>query len=120
MRKAYSMALWAVTLAVVIAALAIIRVPLKRALESKVQATADYVFWLKWPIDGKKDTPKEYGQDTNSRAKMARERDVINEQIEESDGDIKVYTGVSSHDTSAFSGVAEGSEALLNKYDLND
>lgn len=115
MRKAYSMALWAVTLAVVIAALAIIRVPFKRALESKVQATADYVFWLKWG-----NTPQEHGQDANSRAKMARERDVINEQIEESDGDIKVYTGVSSHDTSAFSGVAEGSESLLDKYDLNN
>ncbi|UCG34573.1 MAG: hypothetical protein JSW17_03475 [Candidatus Omnitrophota bacterium] len=43
--KAYSFATWTITFAVLFAALAIIRTPLKRGIAKKVKGTTDYLLW---------------------------------------------------------------------------
>jgi hypothetical protein len=113
-RKAYSMALWTVTLAIIIGALAIIRVSFRRAVQHKVQATADYMFWTQWG-----DSKQQHSRDPNSASKITSSKDITNEKIEKLSGEVETYSKVSATDTGAFSGVAKGAEALLKTYDLN-
>lgn len=109
---------WAITFTAVLAFLAIMRVPLKRAVYSKAKATADYMFWADWG-----DEVKLEPNEKTSRAKImsARQSDsYVVDRPDECAPTIKYAsygTLDSSNEGKISSGVEEGSEALLKTTD---
>ena len=117
-RKAYSMITWTVTFSLVIAALMIIRSPLKRESEKKVRALTDYSLWGIW---GNQPSGERDDMD-NIKTKTALESGRTIRQTEEK-GVIGYYVDPDSGNyqrvDSASVSVPEGAEAVLNQVDLN-
>lgn len=117
-RRGYSLIMWAATFAALLAALALIRVPLNRALRAKVDATSDYVFWKQWGSD-----PKQHWRDENTQSKARGLRRQKSALIEHKSGIIeKKDAGPADNysvDKSITSQSAKDSEALLKTLDLN-
>lgn len=121
--KAYSLVMWTATFTALLAAVALIQVPLKRALRPKVRATADYVLWTSWSNDAKLEPTEK-----TSRAKSISagyQHSFVNEKHADADfpnstGGILRYGAINQrNETRVSSGVEEGSEVLLNEFDLN-
>lgn len=117
-RKGYSLIMWTVTFAALLAALALIRAPLNRALRAKADAISDYVFWKQWGSD-----PKQYWRDENTQTKARGLRQQKSALIEHKSGIIeKQSPGPADNysiDKSVTSQSADDSEVLLKTFDLN-
>ena len=109
---------WTVTFSLVIAALMIIRSPLKRESEKKVRALTDYSLWGIWGNE----TSGERDDMDNVKTKTALESGRTVRQTEE-EGVIGYYVDPDSGNyqmvDSASVSVPEGAEAVLNQIDLN-
>lgn len=113
-RKAYSMALWTVTIAVVIAAVAMIQTSVKRAVQSKAQATTDYVLWTQWGS-----STQQWYKDNNTASIAKSDRDTTVEKIDKLSQDHEICSETASDDRTGFAGVSDGAESLLKTYSLD-
>lgn len=113
-RKGHSFIGWIVTFTVVIAALAAIQVPLKKALQGKIVATAEYTFWSNLG-----DTPEQYLRDKTLWAKTRSQQQQTEVYLTQHSGIANVATQKSSQENSISSSVGKGSESLLSELDLN-
>jgi hypothetical protein len=112
--KGYSLIIWTATFAIIIAGLMFIQVPLKRGIQSKVRATADYVLWGLWG-----NTPEQFWRDENSKEKSNATQQQTEERLSLHSGMSKVYRDVLSENKGISAGVDKGSEVLLKTFDLN-
>jgi hypothetical protein len=104
---------WTVVFTVVLAAVIFIRMPFKRALQRKMNATADYMFWTRWG-----DSPQQYKGETTSAVKTQTKQGVSTVQSEKDSYINNNATSTVSED-SASVGVEEGSQPALKTFDLN-
>ena len=113
--KAYSFATWTITFAVVFAALAIIRAPLKRGIAKKVKGTSDYLLWgqfgdeVEHPSRDITRMSKSKATDT-SEIKRAEEAGVFTTSVDSPE----------SKSTSIAAGVGKGAEAALKMRSLEE
>lgn len=124
-QKGYSLITWVLTLVLVVAGLFFIQSPLKRALQAKAMRSADYFFWRSWaePTQDYKGDESTY---LKSQANQQQDTYLL-EQKNKEVGSVRKLTppiskvGIrsSKQERSASTGVAEGSEALLKLFDLN-
>jgi len=116
--------MWVTTFSVLLAAFIFVQVPLKRAIRPKVRATADYMLWTSWGDDAALEP-----MEKTSRAKSTVEQQqhsFVN--VKHTDDDFSGSTtgvvryGMDSQraETRISSGVEEGSEILLDEFDLNN
>jgi hypothetical protein len=99
---------------VIIAAVLIVRVPIKNALQSKVMGTTDYMLWKKYD----QETQQYKGEDT-SFVKTSSEQKLSVTQSERKGYVSSTISSTSKEDT-ASSGVEEGAEPILKTIDLNE
>jgi len=104
---------WTVVFVAVLAAAIFIRMPFKRALQRKINATADYMFWTKWG-----DSPQQYKGETTSAVKT-RTRQSVSTTQSERDSYINSNADSTVSEDSASSGVEEGAQPALKTFDLN-
>jgi hypothetical protein len=115
--KGYNLIMWVITFAALIAALAVIQVPLKRGVQTKIRAVTDYVFWTR--LDSATD---QHMRETNSRASTYNEQNrEVGEVIGDHTGTNTYYDKISSADNNLNYGTSKGSEAILDvlEEDLN-
>lgn len=129
--KGYNLIMWATTFVILLAVFSIIRMPFKRAIQTKVRQTSDYVLWTSWGTPQNPVLPEfEAPTDDTSRAKSlsAQEQNTyINENNTgrttvggiEYDADIKYGAQNSNHDYRVNSGVEDGSQVILNNFNLS-
>ncbi len=113
LKNGYSLVTWAVTFAVVLAAIVFIRMPLKRALQTRVMATTDYMFWTRWG-----NSTRQYKGETNTFVKTQASQDVNTTQSERNKYITTTASSVNREDTVS-SGVEEGAQPALKTIDLN-
>lgn len=106
--------MWTTTFALIMAALVLIQVPLRREIQTKVRATADYCLWGLWS-----DTPQRFLRDENSKEKSTATQQQTEERLALHGGMQKVYRDASSVDFGISAGVDRGSEAYFKTLDLN-
>lgn len=110
-RKGYSLIMWTVVFAAAIGGLAIFQVPLKRALQTKIKGTANFVFWNQWA-----ESPESYLRDTTTRTKSAGSQQQHQEQRETHAGKIDVYIDSSSRTNSTSVSVGKDDEGFWNMF----
>lgn len=104
----------------IVAAVLLVRVPLNRALQSKVMAVADYAIWKKWSKDdGTRWQPDQRKGDDNSFVKTKSDQSMNTAQLERK-GYIKNNADSETNENSVSSNVEEGSQAVLKTVNLND
>ncbi len=115
-KKGYSLIMWTTTFAAVLAALVLVQVPFRRALETKLKATADYAIWSKWG-----DTPQRYAHDDNTRSRSKASQSNVSESLMSHDGTTKTYMATTEPSTEkgVYSGTSDGQEVRLKVFDLN-
>lgn len=112
--KGQSLLVWIVTFSVVMAGSFYLFAILKGNLRHKAIVTADYAFWRSWGNDPEEDLYYE-----NFRAKTTSKQQQ-EAYLKESKGKI-ISSGLkgSQEETTVSSEVEEGSETLLDSFDLN-
>ncbi len=113
-QKGYSLITWVVTLVLVVAGLFFIQSPLKRALQVKAMRSCDYFFWRSWA-----EPTQDYKGDESTYLKSQTNQQQDTYLLEQKNKQVKVGIRSSKQERSASTGVAEGSEALLKLFDLN-
>ncbi len=119
-KRGYNLIMWVTTFAALIAALAVIQVPFKRGVQTKIRAVTDYVFWTRVG-----DSTKQHMREKNARA-FTHEQQTKNvgEVIGDHSGKYTYYdtafSSASGNDNANY-GTAKGSEAILEvlEEDLN-
>jgi hypothetical protein len=114
-RNGYSLVAWTATLAVVVAAVLFIRAPLKRALQTRMMATTDYMFWTRWG-----NSTQQYKGETNSYVKTQATQSFNTTQLERKDKHISSVAESKVREDTVSSGVEEGAQPALKTFDLND
>lgn len=112
--RGYSMTMWVVTFGIVVAGLFFIRTPLKRALQGKIISSTDYLLWTSWG-----NSTDQYKGDESSHVKSKASQQQDTYIQEQRNKVINVGVSSSKAEQSASTGVEQGSEALLELYDLN-
>ena len=101
------------------AAVLLVRVPIKNALQAKTAQVTDYMFWLKWKKDdGTRWQPQQYKGDNTSVVKSNAAQSLSTRQTERT-GHINNDADSVSSENTASSSVEEGSQAVLKVIDLN-
>ena len=98
----------------IVAAVLIVRGPIKNTLQAKVMGMTDYLLWKKYS----QETRQYKGEDT-SFVKTSVEQDSSITQSENKGYVSSAISSTSTEDT-ATSGVEEGSESVLKIIDLNE
>ena len=103
-----SFATWTIVFAVVFAALALIRTPLKRGIAKKVKGTTDYMLWGQFGDD-----PQQHSRDATSISKAKTTAESIRTRSEE-EGIFKTTIDTpESKTTRVTGGVGKGAESVL-------
>ncbi len=124
--KGDSMIMWVVTFSALIAALAIIRVPLNRALQGKAKGMTDQILWKQWKSAPEQylqnEKPEQYLRDENSRTKNKTVQQDTRRFSESHQGVTVKETKPGDNyreESSVSSSVADGSEVVLKTFDLD-
>ncbi len=112
--KGYSLAAWIAAFGVIVAAVLLVRVPIKNALQAKTVQVTDYMFWKKWGQD-----TQQYKGDDTSFIKSNTAQSSSTRQTERK-GYIQNNLSSVTTEKTASSGVEEGSQPVLKAIDLND
>lgn len=116
--KGHSLVLWVTVFSVILAVLSFINTPLKRAIQGKVMALADFTFWTRWG-----DEVNQYKGDDTNFTKSKSSQNAVNNQLEVKKSGAKGYiTNYLSSETTedtVSSSVEDGSQAALKILDLN-
>ena len=112
-RRGSSLVMWSVTFSVLLAALFIFQLYLKRPLQGKIMQTTDYLMWTKWHQE-----PWQYKGDDTTASKTQTIQPYTSRLHE---GSNSITMSARSNDTEAAksSSVNDGSEPLLKTFDLN-
>lgn len=116
-RKGDSIIMWVVTFSALIAALAIIRVPLNRALQGKAKGMTDQILWKQWG-----NAPEQHLRDENSWTKSKAIQQDTKRFSENHQGVTVKETKPGDNyrkESSVSSSVADGSEVMLKTFDLD-
>lgn len=117
--RGYSLAAWVAVFSVIVAAMLLVRVPIKKALQAKTIQVTDYMFWSKWKHDdGTRWQPQQYKGDDTSFVKTSSGQ-ILNTKQREREGYIHNDADAVTSENTATSGVEEGSQAVLKVIDLN-
>ena len=109
----YSLVEWTIVFAVVVAGVMFIQIPLKRALQGKINTAADYMFWTKW-----RDDPRQYKGETTSFVKTRAQQGISARQAQR-DGRTDNDADSAVTENTVSSGVEEGAQPVLKTFDLN-
>jgi len=112
--RGYSLAAWIAAFSVIVAAVLLVRVPIKNALQAKTVQVTDYMFWKKWGQDTKQYKGDDTGFIKTSTGQTSNTRQTERKGYIHNDADA-VTT-----EKSASSGVEEGSQSVLKTINLND
>jgi len=116
-KKGYGLVMWVIVLGLIIAGIAFIRMPLKRAIQAKVYSISDYLLW------GKGATPQEYQGEKSSISKNISESTQETIQVERKDAAVVskgyTYSASTATDKAGSAGVEQGSEALLKTINMD-
>ena len=112
--KGHSLTAWVVTFGVIVAAVLIVRVPIKNALQSKVMGATDYMLWKKYG----QETQQYKGEDTSFVKTISEQKLSVTQS--ESKGYVSSTISSASKEDTASSGVEEGAEPVLKTIDLNE
>ena len=112
--RGYSLAAWIAAFSVIVAAVLLVRVPIKNALQAKTVQVTDYMFWKKWG----QDTMQHKGDDTSFTKTINTQN--LNTRQTERKGLINNEVDSVTSEKSASSGVEEGSQAVLKTINLNE
>ena len=112
--KGYSLAAWIAAFSVIVAAVLLVRVPIKNALQAKTVQVTDHMFWKKWGQE-----PQQYKGDDTSFVKTNTTQSSSTRQAERR-GYINNDLNAVTTEKTASSGVEEGSQSVLKTIDLND
>lgn len=116
-RKGHSLIMWVVIFSALTGALAVIQVPLKRALKSKAKGVTDYVFWKQWGVE-----PKQHLRDETNWAKSKSHQQAKQALLEKRSGENTKISAAGDNyqrEKQVSSQVQEGSESALKTFDLN-
>lgn len=118
--KAYSLVAWVSVFTLLLAALLFIRMPFKRALQHKINSTADYMFWTKWggTVGEKNDAIRREAQEAASFSKTQASQNQQSRTVENR-GDTSYRTDSGITEDSISSGVEDGSQPVLRTFDIN-
>lgn len=131
-KRGYNLADWIAVFAVVSLAVAFIRVPVKRGLQEKINASADHLLWTKWGDvkddyggDLDKYVAGQFKGDKNTYIKTRRVQDqetaVLETKRANGQAHISNYMDYATNEESVYVSAEEGSERLLKAktFDLN-
>jgi hypothetical protein len=113
-KRGYSLAAWIAAFSVIVAAVLLVRVPIKNALQAKTVQVTDYMLWKKWG----QDTRQHKGDDTSFTKTINAQN--LNTRQTERKGLISNEANSVTTEKSASSGVEEGSQAVLKTINLNE
>ena len=111
-RKAYSFATWTIVFAVVFAALAIIRAPLKRGIAKKVKGTTDYMLWGQVGQE-----TRQHSRDATSISKGKTTAETTSTRSEEQGSFTTSIEAPESKTSRVTAGAGKGSESVLKILD---
>ena len=112
-RKGSSLVMWSVTFSVLLAALFILQLYLKRPLQGKIMQTTDYLMWKSWGLN-----PWQYKGDDTTASKTQTMQQYTSRFHE---GENSIAMSALSNDTekATSSSVNDGAQAVLKTFDLN-
>ena len=124
-KRASSLVVWSVVFAIVVASLGLFRITLKRTLQNKMAATADYMMWMAYhdqnvagePAIYKQ--PVEYVGSTNLMSKANATNNVTVRQLEAHKRPVRTIINSAQGESSVHSTVSTGNELILKTFDLN-
>lgn len=105
--------MWVVIFAILVTVIALVQIPLRRVLQRKIGATAEYVFWRLWG-----DQPQTYWRDETSKS-VERNTQARSDKISTLDcGATQYINSDSLSGTQVSAGVEKGAEAQLDTFNI--
>jgi hypothetical protein len=120
----HSLVPWVAVFSVIVAAMFLINPAVRRAVQAKVMALTDYLFWTKGlKNDGSAWQPDQYKGDDTSFVKTKSSQNSANQQLEVKaqgeKGYITNYGSSEATEETVSTSVEDGSQDTLKTFDLN-
>jgi hypothetical protein len=112
-KRGYNLIMWVVVLAVISAALVFVQVPLKRALQYKARASADYFFWRQWGQE-----PRSFWRDETSRLTERVNQSKSETVLTSKSGESRYIIGDNTTSDQSSLGTEKGAEERLQSQAL--
>lgn len=113
-KKGNAPIMWVVVFSLVVAALAMFQMPLKRSVQSKIRGTTDYIFWQQFGSG-----TKQYLRDTTSRTFGYNNQDNWQQKTVAKGGQGKTATIDFRVDNNLTWGTNDGSQPQLDVFQYN-